>query len=222
MQAQLPSLQAHAAVQCQVAPKARLAPLVAALLVASLASVSMASAQTCDRSGCGFMTAQCGGTPTHPVPQALWGNLQPADSDPVPAERDGTSFHDVDPTTGTYFTAPIFADIAATNAGFLYVAHVQHFQVWDPHTDPTKPMKIGELDITAFPVQPSGENSKTPINTVAVPPDTDTIAAVGVDFQSGIGIVTLADRTKPQLIYQGYGPSTTSLYATKIRATPYA
>src|ERR1700719_760535 len=113
MPAQLRSRKAHATLHSQgarhapQAPHARLAPLAAALLVAVLASVSAASAQTCDRSGCGFLTATCGGTPVHPVPQALWGTLQPADSDPPPAERDGTSFHDVDPNTGTYFTAPI-------------------------------------------------------------------------------------------------------------------
>jgi PKD repeat protein len=224
MQAQLRSRTAHAAVQCQGAPRARLAPLAAALLVASLASVSTASAQTtCDRSGCGFLSPQCGGTPTHPVPQALWGNLQPADGDPVPAERDGTSFHDVDINTGTYFTAPIFADVAATNTGFLYVAHVQHFQVWDPHSDPAKPMKIGDMEITALPSQPTGENAKTPFTTVAVPPDTDTVAAVGVDAGSGIGIISLAgDRTKPRLVYQGHGASASSLYAATLGGTHYA
>src|SRR5262249_40198450 len=144
-----------------------------------------ASAQTtCDRSGCGFLTSSCGATPVHPVPQALWGNLQPADNTPCPgnpsalclgAGRDATYFDDVTPATGSYFTAPIFADITATNTGFLYVPQVHRFQVWAPHSSPANPTVVGSLEDTNFPFQPTGENDKTPLNTVAVPADTDSV-----------------------------------------------
>ena len=50
-----------------------------------------AKAQSCDRFGCGRLSCA---TPATPVPQQLWGELEPADTGALPAVRDATSFNE--------------------------------------------------------------------------------------------------------------------------------
>jgi PKD repeat protein len=228
MQAQLRSRTAHAVVQSHGDSTARLPVLAAALLLALLAApVSMASAQSCDRSGCGYLTPLCGGSPAHPVPQQIWqgAGLRPVDSDPLPAERDSTKFNEfgTDPIYSQYALTPFFFDVAPTNSGYIYLLQASRFQVWDPHADPKNPSRIGNLEWSELPAAGllAGE-PKWPLNSISVPTDTDTMAAITGDYNSGITIVKVTDKTKPSGIYEGIGYNGSVVYAATIGGAHYA
>src|SRR5437764_392241 len=66
--------------------------LAALLFTAFLVGESSLAAQTCDRSGCGYISC---GTPATAAPPNLWGELQPTDSGTLPLNRNSTAFDDV-------------------------------------------------------------------------------------------------------------------------------
>jgi PKD repeat protein len=209
------------------APKAHLVLFVAALLMVSLASARAVSAQTCDRTGCGYLTPQCGGSPATPVPQQIWqgGVLQPADPGPLPPERDGTNFDEFG-SVGSYYTSPFFFDITTTaNPAHLFVVQAWRFQVWDVSANPASPKQIGNLEVSDFPSLPSGE-PKWPLNSLAVPPDTDSMAAVTGDYNVGLGIIDTSNPAKPRLAYQSaqgtQGPNGNIVYAATLGGAHYA
>ncbi|HZF10342.1 MAG TPA: hypothetical protein VFE33_16250 [Thermoanaerobaculia bacterium] len=174
-----------------------------------------ATAQTCDRSGCGLISC---GDPARPAPASLWGELQPVDSNPLPLERDSTAF---DEFTQNYSTFPWFTGVEAQN-GYLVASLAYGLESWDLRTHPDRPDFLGRLSWGDFPVWVDSAEEKWPIQDVAMPAGVDTIAAVVGHAGIGLAIVDLADKTHPHLLYQSYKKNGEEVYATTLGGTPYA
>src|SRR6476469_7588507 len=99
-----------------------------------LAPVAVESA-TCDRSGCGYLTPTCGGSPATPAPASLWGELQPTDVGPLPHSRDTTFFNEF---RDIYSQNNWYRGLSIQN-NYLVTAMAYGLTVWDLHQNPTDP-----------------------------------------------------------------------------------
>ncbi|HEV7670855.1 MAG TPA: PKD domain-containing protein [Thermoanaerobaculia bacterium] len=188
--------------------------LLFALLIASGFSNSRAQAQNCEGDGgCGFMTCK---TPAHPVPQSLWGELQPVDVGTIPPARDNTDFNEF---TSSYGVAnPLWMSLDI-DSGYLYSVISHGFQIWDIRTTPASPVSITTVAApSTFLYWPQGE-LKVPLRDIDVEGNLGAIAG-----QSDIGI-TLWDFTNkmtPRLLYQNSGYIGNQVYTTTIGNQVYA
>jgi chitodextrinase len=187
----------------------------------ALAAVS-AQAQTCDRSGCGFVSC---GTPATPVPSAFWGEIQPAEasfsqcSSVGPAFcRDSTSFNEF---VNAYSSFPWFMSVDVAN-GYVFTGLAYGLEVWDARSTPANPSPLGQVALSDFPVGPANPEIKLPLQQVAVPAGVDSVAALAGLSGVGIGIVNLSNKTLPKLAYQSYKKEGRQVYAATLGGRQYA
>src|SRR3989304_7327851 len=96
-------------------------------------------AQTCEEDlVCGFNECR---SPARPVPAVLWGELEPVDPDPLPANRDTTDFNTVGFPNATY---PYWMDIDTEN-DWIFAAIASGFQIWNT-TNPESPSLVSMMD----------------------------------------------------------------------------
>ena len=197
--------------------------LVAILLAGGGALGALAAqAQTCDRSGCGYLSCA---TPATPVPSGFWGEIQPAEASFTqcggsgPAFcRDSTSFID---SSNAYSSFPWFMSVATEN-GFVMTALAYGLEIWDARTTPANPTPLGQVSLSDFPVSASNPEIKLPMQHVATPDGIDTVAAVAGQSGLGIGIVNLANKTLPKVAYQSYLKEGQQVYAATLSGRQYA
>jgi PKD repeat protein len=197
-------------------------------IVFFLAHPVTAQVDCSDRSGCGPIRQGLGGssrvvcfTPATPVPSTLWGELQPADTGRLPAERDTTDFNEL--TTG-YFQRNWFFGVDIQN-GYILMGLAHGIGVWDARTDPANPAFVSATRYLpgspgAFPYIPGGESSKIVFGAISAPDD--TVAAVAGYNGAGILVFDLTDKTKPRPVYQNVDKTSESVYTAKIGGTRYA
>ena len=192
-----------------------------------------AAALTCDRAACGpFLQGSVGHTsvvcffPAAPVTQELWGELQPVDSSPLPAERDTTAFNEFDTTSaGLYFRNNWFMGVDVEN-GWVLAGLAHGIGIWDARTTPANPTFIIEKKydpsaVGGFPYIPGGEFSKFVFGAIDAPDDSLAVLA----GYNGVGMLVfdLTDKGNPKPVYQNAGlDSSESVYATTIGGTRYA
>jgi hypothetical protein len=172
-------------------------------------------AATCDRTGCGLISC---GSPAVPTPQSMWGELQPADSGPLPLGRDSTAF---DEFQQYYSSFPWFTGLDIQN-GYLVSGLAYGLQVWDLHSHPENPDALGKLDFSKFPVWVDSAEEKWPIQDLSMPAGDDTIAALAGHAGIGLAMADLSDKFKPKFLYQSYKKNGEEVYATTIGGTEYA
>lgn len=203
----------------------RLLMVMLAVLPALLLLARPAAAQTqCDRAGCG--TIRQGNnvvcfTPATPVPANLWGELQPVDSSPLPAERDTTNFNEV---TQNYASRNWFNGVDIEN-GWVLAGLAHGIGVWDARTNPAKPTFIVAKrwgPNQAFPYIPAGESSKIVFGAIDAPEGNDRVAAITGYNGAGILVFDLSDKSSPRPAYQDYEKTGESVYAATIGGTNYA
>ena len=182
--------------------------------------VSLAVAQTCDRSGCG--RAACA-TPAAPAPSDRWGGLRPLDSSlPVctmtgPAFcRDSTSF---DEFTQHYRDFPWFMSLDTEN-GYLFVALAYGLQIWDARAFPPEP--TSQLSFTAFPVWSANPEVKWPLQDVDAPAGVDDEVALAGSSGIGLVVVDTSDKSNPKILYQSSGKEGSQVYAATLGGRRYA
>jgi PKD repeat protein len=171
-----------------------------------------AAAQTCDRSGCGWIAC---GTPARPVPSTYWNSsLQPADAS-IPPERDVTGFNEFN---AQYSANPYFFSVDIAN-GWAFTAMDYGVKVWDIHTSPTPTSSTSYIGVGTSTLQflnPGDPNeNKTPIQDVSVPAGNDTIAAVVGQGKVGTAIIDYTSKAHPIAIYQSYNVEATAVYAAQ-------
>src|SRR5260370_29183062 len=143
-----------------------------ALAVAALAAAggpAPAAAQTCDRTGCGWISC---GTPASPVPSTYWNtSLQPAETS-IPLERDVTAFNE---HTGAYASNPYFFSIDIQN-GWAFTAMDYAVKVWDIHSSPVPTSSTSCLNLNGGFLNGGDPNeNKTPIQDLSLPAANHTI-----------------------------------------------
>jgi PKD repeat protein len=211
----------HAHVASLPHPPGRHLLLGCSLIVGAFMAPS-AHAQTCDRSGCGFITC---GAPATPVPSSRWGEIQPAEASFTqcgsqgPAFcRDSTSFNEF---VSLYQSFPWFMSVDMQN-GYVLMALAYGFEVWDARSTPANPKPLGQLTLSDFPVGPTNQEIKLPLRHIAAPDGDDGVAAVAGQSGMGIGIINLADKTLPKLAYQNYTKDSEQVYAASLSGRRYA
>jgi len=195
-------------------PLFRPAALAAAALLSILAAVPASAA--CDRSGCGF--ASCA-TPATPVPEARWGELQPADaafslctpSGPVSC-RDSTAFNEV---TTQYRVFPWFMGVAAEN-GFVFAGLAHGVEILDARAHPGNPTFLGRLGFTSFPVWTNNPEIKWPLQDVATAPGSDNLAVLAGEGGVGLAVVDAGDKASPRIAYQSFMKDGEEVYAANL------
>jgi PKD repeat protein len=189
-----------------------------ALAVAAAAAAgnpSLAVAQTCDRTGCGWTSC---GSPASPVPSTYWSSsLQPAEAS-IPLTRDVTAFSEY---TGQYATNPYFFSIDIQN-GWAFTAMDYGVKVWDIHsaavpTSPTSYISLGQFLNGGDP-----NENKTPIQDISLPAGNDTLGAVAGLGKIGTTIIDFSNKAMPAAIYQSYNVEATTVYAANVSGTNYA
>ncbi len=200
-------------------------PLLGGSLIAGILGIFLAlgaQAQTCDRSGCGFLSCA---TPATPVPSSLWGEIQPAEasftqctSQGPPFCRDSTSFNEF---VSNYRSFPWFMSVDTEN-GYVLTALAYGLEIWDARSTPANPRPLGQLALSDFPAQPDNPEIKLPLQYVAMPDGVDSVAAVAGLAGLGIGIVNLADKTLPKLAYQNFRKDGQQVYAATLGGRQYA
>lgn len=197
---------------------AALTALLLALGVAPLAAQTLScpsSPPSCDRTGCGYVACA---TPVFSVPQAQWGELQPANGACATAPGDSTSFHDLNLTQSTDFYHSL--DIAN---GYIFNATGYGVQIFNATTTPANPTLIGTLTANQFPFFPVSQEVYDPMASISVPPNVDTEAAVsGSNGDIGIAIIDARNKSHPVVAYQGKIELAFSVYAAHIGSTNYA
>jgi hypothetical protein len=189
------------------------------LALAAVLPPGPAAAQTCDRSGCGLIAC---GTPARPVPQSYWGELQPADPNPLPLLRDATAFDQFGPPPqNLYSLANWYMGVDPQN-GYLFTAMGYGLDVWDLRTHPDNPELLGKLSYTSFPVWVDDGEEKLPLQDVAAPPGVDSIAALAGRVGIGLAIVDLTQKTAPRILYQSDKKNGEEVYAATLGGQPYA
>jgi hypothetical protein len=189
------------------------------LALAAVLPPGPAAAQTCDRSGCGLIAC---GTPARPVPQSYWGELQPADPNPLPLLRDATAFDQFGPPPqNLYSLANWYMGVDPQN-GYLFTAMGYGLDVWGLRTHPDNPELLGKLSYTSFPVWVDDGEEKLPLQDVAAPPGVDSIAAMAGRVGIGLAIVDLTEKTAPRILYQSYKKNGEEVYAATLGGQPYA
>jgi len=178
-----------------------------------------ASAQTCDRSGCGRTSC---GTPARPALQSYWGELQPVDPNPLPLGRDATSFDEFAPNASALYSLTNWYMGIESQNGYLFTAMAYGLQVWDLRTHPANPDFLGKLSYTSFPVWVDDLEEKLPLQDVVTPPGVDSIAAMAGHAGIGLAIIDLTDKTAPHLLYQSHKKNGEQVYVANLGGTPYA
>lgn len=192
--------------------------IVLLLLVASflLTSSPPAWAQGCE-TGCG--RAECA-TPAKPVPAALWGDLQPAESS-LPANRDATSFNEF---RETYFSRNWYfaLDVEGNN---LFTALSHGLQIWDI-SNPAAPNLRSQVKESGsgsvFPVWVDSAEVKWPLVDVDVPDGNDNVATVVGGAGIGFAVFDTSNKNQPKIAYQSHHKDGFDVYATTIGNTSYA
>ncbi|HEV8583004.1 MAG TPA: hypothetical protein VGX68_28385 [Thermoanaerobaculia bacterium] len=185
-------------------------------LAAAILSAHPAVTATCDRNGCGRVDC---GAPAKPVERSLWGFLVPADSSPLPAERDTTNFNEF---SEFYYNRNWFYGVDIEN-GWVLAGLAHGIGIWDARTDPAHPTffvvkRYGPG--RSFPYIPTGEASKIVFGAIDAPDD--TVAALAGYNGAGLLVFNLADKTQPKPVYQSTEKTSESVYATKLGSTSYA
>jgi PKD repeat protein len=197
-------------------PRSALAALAALLVAAPLAAQTCPNAPAaCDRSGCAAVACA---TPAVAVPQAYWGELQPATPacSPLPGDVTGVLNQAQAQVTS-------FFDALDLQNGFVFTGAGYGMQVWDVHTTPASPQLLGSLTYGQFPYSAAGNEVYEPIQSISAPPGVDTMAAISAaSGNMGILIVDLTQKASPKIAYQGYIDSAFQVYAAKIAGTNYA
>ncbi len=190
-----------------------------ALAVAVLAAAGAplpVVAQTCDRSGCGWISC---GTPATPAPSTYWGaSLKPAEAS-IPIERDVTAFNEY---TGAYSSNPYFFSIDIQN-GWAFTAMDYGVKVWDIHSTPVPTSSTSYLNLNGGFLNGGDPNeNKTPIQDVSLPAGNDTLGAVVGQGKVGTTIIDFTNKSQPKAIYQSYDVEATAVYAANVAGTNYA
>jgi hypothetical protein len=178
-------------------------------------------AQTCDRFGCGLLDCA---TPAHPVPASTWNlpgaELQPVDPSPLPPDRDATNFNEF---LESYY-ARNWYEAVDFEKGTLITALGYGLRVWDAGTNPASPILLGILKSTDFPYWNVAPGEFWPLEDVDAPdnPPDDSIAALAGRGATGIAIVSLADKTRPRVLYQNHGREGRGVYSATIGGVEYA
>ncbi len=192
--------------------------LLLALLVVSGFSKLPASAQNCEGDGtCGFMSCK---TPARPVPQTLWGELEPVDTSPLTPARDNTDFNEfgggIQNTYGPNNPLWMSLDI---DSGYLYTAIAHGIQIWDLRTTPANPTFVKLVPGPGtFRHWASGE-LKLPLRDIDVE---GTLGAVVGHGDIGIALFDFTDRSSPRFLYQNDNYKGSQVYAKTIGNQTYA
>ncbi|MBV8201630.1 MAG: hypothetical protein JOZ15_13495, partial [Acidobacteria bacterium] len=196
-----------------------------ALAVAAAAAAGHpdpAAAQTCDRTGCGWISC---GTPATPVPSTNWSSsLQPAETS-IPPGRDVTAFSEY---TGQYSQNPYFFSIDIQN-GWAFTAMDWGIKVWDIHSTPTPTAPVSYVSVCAggscidqFLNGGDPNENKTPIQDVSLPAGNDTLGAVVGLGKIGTTIFDFTNKSQPVPVYQNYNVEAMAVYAANVSGTNYA
>jgi PKD repeat protein len=177
----------------------------------AMTAAAPAQAQSCDRSGCGWISC---GTPATPVPAAFWGELQPLSSQ-GPLAGDVTSFYEY---TGQYSANPYFFSINIQN-GWAFTGMDYGVMVWD--VSGGAPVQQSYLSYVSFPFWTVGEQ-KTPLQDVSLPKGVDTIGTVGGISDVGLSIIDFTSKTSPSIVYQNAFVQVPAVYAATLGGTHYA
>ncbi len=204
----------------------RLSPLLLPVALLLLAIPAAAQSSVCiDRSGCGPIRDANSNvicfTPATPAPATLWDQLQPADSGPLPHERDTTNFNEF---RELYFSRNWFYGVDIEN-GWILMGLAHGIGIWDGRTTPGNPAYVTAKLYppgAAFPYIPGGESSKIVFGGIAAPPGVDTVAAVAGYNGAGLLVFNLQDKTMPRPVYQSRDKTGDSVYAATIGGTHYA
>ncbi|HEX6903193.1 MAG TPA: PKD domain-containing protein [Thermoanaerobaculia bacterium] len=180
--------------------------------------------ETCDRAGCGPIrqgnNVVCF-TPAKPAPANLWGELQPVDPSPLPAERDTTNFNEV---TQNYASRNWFNGVDVEN-GWVLAGLAHGIGIWDARTNPASPTYVTAKrwgPSQPFPYIPAGESSKIVFGGIDAPEGNDKVAAIVGYNGAGILVFDLNDKSSPKPVYQDYEKTGESVYAKNINGTNYA
>jgi PKD repeat protein len=190
-----------------------------ALAVAAVAAAggpAPAAAQTCDRTGCGWISC---GTPATPVASTYWNSsLQPAETS-IPLERDVTAFNEY---TGAYASNPYFFSIDIQN-GWAFTAMDYGVKVWDIHSSPVPTSSTSYLNLNGGFLNGGDPNeNKTPIQDISLPAGNDSLGAVVGQGKVGTAIIDFSNKSMPHAIYQSYDVEATAVYAANVAGTNYA
>jgi len=205
-----------------IRPPAGRCLLLAGWMLAGAGAAISAQAQSCDRSGCGFISC---GTPATPVPSSFWGEIQPAEASFTPCGsagpafcRDSTSFNEF---VNAYSSFPWFMSVDTAN-GYVFTGLAYGLEVWDARSTPANPSPLGQVSLSDFPVGPVNPEIKLPLQQVAAPSGVDSVAALAGLSGVGIGIVNLSNKTLPKLAYQSYKKEGQQVYAATLGGRQYA
>ncbi len=136
-----------------------------------------------------------------PAPQALWGELEPADVGQLPSNRDNTG----DIRKDFRINHPFWQSVDIENGWVLAAIH-KGLQVWDARTSPGAPTLTSLIDLQAsVPVYLAPPEDKDPVYDVDAPAGVDTMAAVTMDSGVGTVILKLAKKNQPSVAYQDAG-----------------
>ena len=146
--------------------------LPALMLLAGPAAGQVTPVDPCeDRAGCGPIrqgnVVVCF-TPAKPAPSNLWGELQPVDSSPLPAERDTTNFNEA---TQNYGSRNWYYGVDIEN-GWVLAGLAHGIGIFDARTNPAKPTFVTARrwgPSQAFPYIPAGESSKIVFGGIDAP-----------------------------------------------------
>jgi len=166
------------------------------------------------------------GTPARPVPQDLWGDLEPTD-DPdqaLPDNRDTTGYNEFGGTP--YWEVPWWMSIDIEN-GLIFTIGSQSLQIWDP----TGNVKAGGTQESPVLVSSTlrreilqfvtGEVATGwPMRDLDLPPGNDSVAAVA-GAEMGLTVWDTSNKADPVNVYQ-YPGEGLEVYATTLGGRPYA
>lgn len=189
----------------------------ASVAVTTLLSALPASAQQCSRVGCGRLTMQCGGTPARPVPQALWGELQAVDPNPLPLTRDTTAFNEF---AGDHYGSKAWYVSMDAEGGYLFAGLAHGFSIWDARSNPASPTLVSEVKANSYVIWNNNQEIKWPLHD-ADAPDENSIATVG-EGGIGLAIFDTTNKSNPRLVYQNHDKDGKQVYTTILNGTRYA
>jgi PKD repeat protein len=173
------------------------------------------AAQTCDRTGCGWISC---GTPASPVPSTNWSSsLQPAEAS-IPPSRDVTAFNEY---TGQYSQNPYFQAVDIQN-GWAFTAMDYGVKVWDIRSSPVPSSPTSYFSLGQFLNGGDPNENKTPIQDISLPTGNDSLGVVVGQGKIGTAIIDFSNKSMPSPLYQSYNVEATAVYAASIGGTNYA
>jgi len=180
-------------------------PLVAALVICgSLASPELAGAQA------------------FPVPEALWGDIQPADppGQPLPTDRDSTDFKEF---RDLFHTTQWWTSLDVEN-GYVFVSGGHNVETWDGRSNPAHPTRLGGTTFRTLQFDSGESFTGWPANDIDLPTGNDTLGAQVGEAGIGLAIYNFSMKATPRAVYQqrGTGFSGTEVYAATINGHQYA